>query len=391
MSLSWPDYVAHAIRELKEKGLYRQLKVLDSPPAASVKVGRKTVLVFCSNDYLGLATDARMKTAAQRAVRAWGTGAGASRLISGNIAPYRNLERAVSKLKGAEAALVFSSGYATNLGVITSLAGPGDLILSDALNHASIVDACRLSRAGLHVYAHRDVEALEALLLKRPAGGRVMVVTDGVFSMDGDLAPLPELIALCRRYGALLVVDDAHGTGVIGPEGRGVFDHFGIREKDAVQVGTFSKALGSLGGFVAASAGMVDFLLNHARSLIYSTGLPPAVLAANMEAIRIVTEEPSRRRHLQRLTQRLRAALKPLGFHFEDGPAPIIPLVVGETDEATRLSSFLWDEGIFTPPIRPPTVPEGQSRLRISLSALHRQEDVDRLVYAVKDYYRQGS
>lgn len=389
--LAWPDYIVHAIRELKEKGLYRQLKILDSAPGAAVKVGRRSVLVFCSNDYLGLATDPRMKTAAVRAVRTWGTGVGASRLISGNITLYRTLEQAVSKLKRVEAALVFSSGYATNVGVITSLAGPGDLILSDALNHASIVDACRLSRAEIAVFPHRDVHALESLLRRTRVQGRVMIVTDGVFSMDGDLAPLPELSALSRQYGALLVVDDAHGTGVIGPNGGGIFDHFGLKDPAALQVGTFSKALGSLGGFAVASAEMVDFLVNHARSLIYSTGLPPSVLAANAEALRIVVEEPNRRKHLHRLAGYLRQALAPLGFSPVDGPTPIIPLVVGEAEEAVRLSAYLWDEGIFVPPIRPPTVPEGQSRLRVSLSALHRQEDVDRLVYAIKDYFRQGS
>ncbi|VBB42629.1 8-amino-7-oxononanoate synthase [uncultured Desulfatiglans sp.] len=389
--LPWPDYIVHTIRELKERGLYRQLKILDSAPGAAVKVGRRSVLLFCSNDYLGLAADPRMKTAAVRAVRAWGTGVGASRLISGNIALYRTLEQAVSRLKRVEAAVVFASGYATNVGVITSLAGPGDLILSDALNHASIVDACRLSKAQIAVYPHRDVAALETLLRGRSARGRVMIVTDGVFSMDGDLAPLPELTALSRESGALLVVDDAHGTGVIGPNGGGVFDHFGLKDPSALQLGTFSKALGSLGGFAAASTQMVDFLVNHARSLIYSTGLPPPVLAANAEAIRIIVEEPNRRKHLHRLSSHLRDALAPLGFSLAEGPTPIIPLVVGEAEEAVRLSAYLWDEGIFVPPIRPPTVPAGQSRLRVSLSALHRQEDVDRLVYAIKDYFRQGS
>jgi len=388
---SWPQYLATALERLKAGGLYRRLRLIDSPVAPAVTIEGRPFLLFCSNDYLGLATHPRMKAAAAEAVMSWGTGSGASRLISGNNALYGRLERAVAGYKEAEAALIFSSGYATNIGVITSLAGRGDLILSDALNHASIVDACGLSRARVEVYPHGDIDALKNLLEAGPASGRTLVVTDGVFSMTGELAPLPELDRICRDYGALLMVDDAHGTGVIGPNGGGALDYFNMDGRGIVQVGTFSKALGGLGGFVAGSSRLIDYLINYARSLIYSTALPAAVLASNREGIRIIQTEPSHREKLGTLVNQMRGGLGRLGFQVSPWPTPILPVVIGDVGETLSIARHLWDNGIYVPAIRPPTVPRGESCLRVSLSALHSPADLDRLLAAFEAYYRKGS
>jgi 8-amino-7-oxononanoate synthase len=354
-------------------------------------MGDRSYLAFCSNDYLGLASDSRMKKASSEALKWWGTGSGASRLISGNSRLYDDLEAEIARFKETESALVFSCGYSANLGLIPCLAGSGDLILSDALNHASIVDACRLSKATVEIYPHCDHQYLEDFLAKRRVEGKVMVVTDGVFSMDGDLAPIPELLRVCEFHGALLVVDDAHGTGVIGSRGAGILDHFDMQEGDIVQMGTFSKALGSLGGFVAGSNLLIDFVLNRARSLIYSTALPPPVLAANREAIKVVQEEPERRERLCELMHYLRSGLERLGLSEKNRNTPIFPLIIGRPKETVALSNFLWNKGIFTPPIRPPSVPQNQSRLRITLNALHSRTDLDRLILALEAYYRLGS
>jgi len=387
----WPDFFSTVLDGLRENGLHRELKSMDSPISTRVKIGKRTFLLFCSNDYLGLASDPRMKKVASEAVNLWGTGSAASRLISGNISLYRDLEKDISSFKHAESSLVFACGYSANVGVISSLAHKDDLILSDALNHASVVDACRLSRADVRVFPHRDLSCLQDHLAGRPARGKVLVVTDGVFSMDGDLAPLRELYGVCGEYGALLVVDDAHGTGVIGPSGGGSLDYFCMQNADVVHVGTFSKALGSLGGFVAGSKLLMDYIVNHARSLIYSTALPPSVLAANREGLRIVREDSSGRERLASLRSYLRTCLLRLGIPTPAGPAPILPLIIGSEREAGLLSQHLWKKGILVPSIRPPTVPPGKSRLRITLSALHSETDLDRLVEALEGFFRMGS
>lgn len=388
---SWSHFLSMSLDRLRDRGLYRQLRLIDSPVAPSVTIDGRPFLLFCSNDYLGLANNSRMKAIAAETALSWGTGSGASRLISGNNSFYCNLEQAVTGFKETEAALIFSSGYTTNVGVITSLVDRGDLILSDALNHASIVDACGLSKARVQIYPHGDIDALKNLLDGRPATGKALVVTDGVFSMTGDLAPLPELDKICRKYGALLMVDDAHGTGVIGPKGSGALDYFNMDGQGIVQVGTFSKALGGLGGFVAGSSQLIDYLINYARPLIYSTALPPAVLASNREGIRIIQTEPSHRERLSSLISYMRDGLGRLGFQVSPWPTPILPIVIGDVEETISIAQHLWDKGIFVPAIRPPTVPQGESCLRISLSALHTPADLDRLLMAIEDYYKKGS
>ncbi len=390
-SITWANFFHDYLQDLQAKDLLRSLVPVQAAALPRAIVDGKEVILFSTNDYLGLASDARLKRAAASAVEKWGTGSGGSRLISGNLSLYAELESECAKLKEAEAALVFSSGYTTNIGVICSLAGPDDLILSDQLNHASIVDACKLSRSTVLVYPHCDTEAVGSLLKANKPKGKTLVVTDGVFSMDGDLAPVPELLQLCRRHGALLMVDDAHGTGVLGPRGAGTLEHFGLEPDGVIQVGTFSKALGSLGGFVACKAVEARYLVNKARSLIYSTALPPAVLAANIEALRVVKEDTGLRFRLKKLTRQMKKGLSSLGFSVSDQPTPIFPLIIGSSREALRLSHYLFDKGVFAPAIRPPTVPRGQSRLRISLSAAHRQEDIDRLMGVLSRYFRRGA
>lgn len=388
---SWASFMSESLNDLKAKGLYRKLRVIDYHGSTRVTVDNRALLLFSSNDYLGLANDSRMKEASARAVLSWGTGSGASRLISGNTTLYTNLEKAVARFKKSESALVFSSGYSANAGLISSLAGEGDLILSDALNHASIIDACRLSKAKVQAYPHCNSDFVKDYLDGSPWPGKVLVVTDGVFSVTGELAPIPELCEICKQYGALLVVDDAHGTGVIGPEGRGTLDYFNMNEPGIVQVGTFSKAMGGLGGFVAGSNLLTDFIINHARSLIYSTALPPSVLASNSEGIRIVQQDISLRKRLFDLINHMRDGLMRLGVPVFSIPTPILPIVVGDTLETLSLAQYLWEKGLFVPPIRPPTVMPGESCLRISLSALHTKEDIETLLWAIEAYYKKGS
>ncbi|MBA3036753.1 MAG: 8-amino-7-oxononanoate synthase [Desulfobacterium sp.] len=388
---SWASFMSESLNDIKAKGLFRKLRVLDNSVSTRVKINNRTVVLFSSNDYLGLANDLRMKEASAKAVLSWGTGSGASRLISGNTTLYTKLEEAVARFKKSESALVFPSGYSANAGVISSLAQEGDLILSDALNHASIIDACKLTKAKVVTYPHCDVDFVKDYLDNSQKPKKVLVVTDGVFSMTGELAPIPQLCKICKQYGALLMVDDAHGTGVTGPEGRGTLDYYNLNEPGIVQVGTFSKALGGLGGFVAGSNLLIDFIINHARSIIYSTALPPSVLASNCEGIRIISEDSSLRIKLFELINQLRDGLVSLGFPVFPVPMPIIPIVIGDVSETLSVAQYLWDKGFFVPPIRPPTVMPGESCLRISLSALNTTEDIDRLLWAIKAYYKKGS
>ncbi len=388
----WFQYFQDSLDYLKHRDLLRSLRSITPVSGPEVMVGQSRYLLFCSNDYLGLASEPRMKEAASKAALSYGTGSGASRLISGNLHLYGELEKEVSQLKSTEGSLVFSSGFAANVGVISALARSQDaLILSDELNHASIIDGCRLSKAEVMVYPHCDSDYVRSLLSSAPPRSKILIVTDGIFSMDGDIAPLQELYALSVEYGALLLVDDAHGTGVIGENGAGSLEYVGLEGAEIVQIGTFSKALGGLGGFVAGSALVIDYLINRARSLIYSTGLPPSVLASNLMALKIVRQEPERRHKLGLLSRRLVSGLASLGFSIQKGPSPIFPLIIGGKREILELSRFLWNKGIFVPAIRPPTVPEGKSRLRISLSAVHTQEQVEELLEALTQFFRRGA
>ena len=361
--LAWIDDEAEA---WSRKGLERRLIVRDG----------RDLINFASNDYLGLASDPRVIEAACSAAGDHGWGSGASPLVSGWREPHEALASALAEFERVEAVALFSSGYAANLGAIGALIGPGDGVYLDRLDHACLVDGARLSRAKLRVYPHVDVPRLETILTRdRGKFRRSLIATDGVFSMDGDLAPLPELADLAERFGAMLLVDEAHGTGVFGAEGRGAAESLGVADRVAVKVGTLSKALGSVGGFVAGSRRLVDWLVNRARPLVYSTAMPPPAAAAASKALEILRLEPWRRERLAKLSHRLRSGLAGVG-----PGGPIVPFIVGEPDAAVDWSGRLLDRGILVPAIRPPTVPDGTARLRISLTAAHSEDDVDRLI-----------
>lgn len=342
-------------------------------------------MLLCSNNYLGLADHPALKRAAVEAVERYGTGSGASRLVSGTMELHAALEERLARFKGTEAALVFNSGYAANSGIIPALAGRGDVVFSDRLNHASIVDGCLLSRARFVRYPHNDMNALERLLAEHRGAGRMLIVTDGVFSMDGDLAPLPALAALKRQYGALLMVDDAHGTGVLGESGRGTAEQFGVTADIDLQMGTLGKALGGFGAYVAASAEVVELLVNRARSFIFSTSLPPAVLAAARAALDLVDspEGDALRRRLARSAALFRDALQGAGFDTMGSETQIVPALVGEAEPVMAFTRRLLEEGYYVQGIRPPTVPAGTCRLRCTLMATHDESDLERAVAAM--------
>jgi 8-amino-7-oxononanoate synthase len=368
--LAWIDEESRA---WARRGLARRLVVHP--------VGRN----FGSNDYLGLAADPRVVDAARRASEAFGWGAGASPLVTGWGEAHQELADELARFEETEAAVLFPSGFAANLGTIAALVDKGDAVYADRLDHACLIDGVRLSGARLRVYPHNDAGRLGAILARdRGRFRRALIATDGVFSMDGDLAPLADLADLAERFGAMLLVDEAHGTGVFGPDGRGAASEEGVADRVPIKVGTLSKALGSVGGFVAGSRRLIDWLVNHARTLIYSTALPPAAVAAAREALRIVRAEPWRRERVRALGARLRADLSAGGHDVGPSAGPIVPVLLGEAGRAMSAAERLRDRGFLVPAIRPPTVPEGTARLRISLSAAHTDEDVAALAGAIR-------
>lgn len=380
------DALADELRALDAAGLRRTLRPLEGRRGAEVRTAEGAEAVdFASNDYLGLAADPRLAEAAARALRDHGTGAAAARLITGDHPLHHALERELAALKGAEDALLFSSGYAANVGAIPALVGRGDAVYSDALNHASLIDGCRLSRAAVRVFPHRDVDALEAML-REDAGRfrRRLVVVESVFSMDGDLFPLDRLVETARRHGAWTLVDDAHGTGVLGRDGRGGAERWGVEGEVDVTMGTLGKALGTAGAFVAGSRTLAEWLRHRARSWVFSTGTPPALAAAALESLRISRDEGWRRERLRERARRLRMALSELGVEARgDAESPIVPVVVGEPEATVRAGDALRARGLLVGAVRPPTVPPGTSRLRITLSAAHTPEQVERLAAAL--------
>jgi 8-amino-7-oxononanoate synthase len=369
--------VAARLEELRDRGLHRRLRLVEGPQGSRVLLDGREVLLLCSNNYLGLADDQRVREAAAEAALRWGAGAGASRLISGNMEPHQTLERRLAAFAGAEAALLFGSGYLANTGTIAALAGRGQVVFSDELNHASIIDGCRLARAETFVYRHGDLDHLAWGLAE--AGERAaLIVTDGVFSMDGDLAPLPELVELARRHGARLMVDEAHAIGAIGPGGRGTAAaaQLGGGEVD-VLVGTLGKALGSYGAYVCADAATVDFLLNHARPFIFSTAPPPPAVGAAAAALAILETEPELVARLQANAAVLRTALAAEGLATGSSTTQIVPLGVGEAEPTMELCERALERGVFAQGIRPPTVPEGCSRLRFTVMATHTPAELE--------------
>ena len=351
----------------------------------------KRVVMLSSNNYLGLANHPRLKKASIDATLSYGTGSGASRLISGNMEIHKTLEKELAQFKGTERALLFNSGYQANIGAIPVLAGEGDLILSDELNHASIIDGCSLSKATVRVYKHVNMDSLEGILKRSSKFKRRLIVTDALFSMDGDIAPLPDIVGLAEKYSALVMIDDAHGTGVLGEKGKGIIEHFGLWGKVPIQMGTLSKALGSFGAFIAGSQDLIDYLVNKARSLIYTTALPPSVCASSLAALKILEEKPPLIGQLRENSLYFRKGMKELGYSIPDGETPIIPLIIGDPERTMAIVRSLFDEGVFVQGIRPPTVPDGTSRLRITLMATHTKRQLDLSLRAFEKIAKNGS
>jgi glycine C-acetyltransferase/8-amino-7-oxononanoate synthase len=361
--------------ELKELGLYRRLRMISGPQGPRVVLDGKPVLLLCSNNYLGLADHPRVREAAADAAMRWGVGAGASRLVSGNMTLHRRLEERLAEFKGTEAALLFGSGYLANMGVVSSLAGKNQVVFSDELNHASIVDGCRLSGAETFIYEHGDVDHLE-WGLKQADGRAALIVTDGVFSMDGDVAPLQDIVELARRHDCRVMVDEAHGTGAIGPEGRGAVAEAGLEGEVDVVVGTLGKALGSYGAFVCCEQVTARYLINTARTLIFSTALPPMAVAAGLAALDLLQEQPRRVEKLKDNADVLRSELAHEGFEIAGSTTQIIPLIVGDAKTALKVAEHALEMGVFASAIRPPTVPQGTSRLRLAVMASHTKAEL---------------
>jgi 8-amino-7-oxononanoate synthase len=370
--------------ELARSGLTRRRRVVESTDGPFMTLDGRRYLAFCSNDYLGLAQHPALAEAARRGAERYGVGAGASALISGHTEVHEALEARLAQFVRMPRALHFSAGYMANLGILAALAGRGDTVFSDQLNHACLVDGARLSRAEVRVYPHLDLAALERMLAGCATGGK-LVATDAVFSMDGDIAPLPELLALCERHDAWLVVDDAHGFGVLGEGGRGTLAHFGIASPRIVYMGTLGKAAGVHGAFVAGEEALIEWLLQRARTYIFTTASPPMLAAALMASLELIEAEEHRRTHLRALIQRLRKNLETLPWRLSPSDTPIQPLIVGDNRAALGLAEGLQGRGIWVPAIRPPTVPAGSARLRITLSAAHSVEHVDQLAAALRD------
>ena len=384
-------FLAEELADLHAKHLYRPLRVMSSEQGPVATVDGREVISLSSNDYLGLTHHPRLKAAAVEAVREFGAGSGAVRTIAGTMDLHEMLESELAAFKGTEAVLTFQSGFSANTGVIPTITGEADLIVSDALNHASIIDGMRLSKAPRKVYPHADVAGLEAVLKEAREQGRgdgrgpyrlILVVTDGVFSMDGDIAPLPGIVEVAERYGAAVFVDDAHASGVLGRNGRGSVDHFGLTGRVAIQVGTMSKAMGVLGGYVAGSQDLRDILVQRARPFLFSTSHPPAVAAACREAIAVMEEETWRMDRLWASTTRFKAELARLGFDTGRSQTPITPVIVGDSELANRFSSELFEAGVFATSVVFPTVSLDQARLRTIVTAALSDEHLDRALEA---------
>ena len=371
------------LKQLADRSLIRRLSPLQSGTGPTIHYAGREVLLLSSNDYLGLATHPEVIRAAIQATEQYGTGSGASRLISGTLPPHSDLETSLARFKGTEAALLFGAGYLANIGLIPNLIGQGGLILADRLCHASLIDGCRLSRADLRVFRHRDCAHLESLLRRRRTNRPTLIITEGLFSMDGDLAPLWDLASLAERYEATLYVDDAHGTGIMGPSGRGTIEHFGLEERIPFHMGTLSKALGNHGAYIVGSNDLIQYLVNVTRPFIFTTALPPAIAAAAVAAVAVIQHEPERRMRLWSNRQRLFNGMQRLGFRMTQTVSPILPILVGDAATASVFAERLLAHGIYASAIRPPTVPDGTSRIRFTVTSEHTTEQIDEALHAL--------
>lgn len=377
------DQLKAELEARRAQSLYRERRLLQSPQTPEVQVDGKTYLAFCSNDYLGLANHPEVIKSLQRAAEQYGVGGGASHLVNGHSMPHHELEEALAEFTGRPRALLFSTGYMANLGAVNGLLNKSDAVFQDRLNHASLLDAGLLSGARFQRYLHNDPASLKQRLAKSEAR-RKLVVTDGVFSMDGDVADLPALCAETKAAGGWMMVDDAHGFGCLGKQGGGCVEQYGLGMDDVqVLVGTLGKGFGTAGAFVAGSEELIETLIQHARTYIYTTSMPPAVAAATLTSLKLLRTESWRRDKLNRLISRFRSGCEQLGLELMDSPTPIQPIMVGEADKAMTMSAMLAQEGIFISAIRPPTVPQGSARLRVTLSAAHSEQQVDRLLDAL--------
>ncbi len=366
----FPDF-EQTVKNLEALHLRRQLRIVESPADTIAAIAGRELISMASNNYLGLANHPAIKHAAIEAIEQWGVGAGAARLLSGTMPPHQQLEEDLARFKHVEAVLTFGTGYTTNIGLIPVLIDQDGLILADRYCHASLIEACRLAKAKFRVFHHNDPEHLETLLKKRKKDCQTLVVTEGVFSMDGDLSPLPDFARLCQHYDATLLIDDAHGTGVMGENGRGTPEHFGLAPQDILQMGTLSKAIGTSGGYVAGTASLKEYLINTSKAFIYTTAPPPAIAAAASAAIEAIRNAPDRQQRLWDNRNFLYAELKSMGFQFTNTESPILPIIVKSPETASQMSQKLFEAGIYVPAIRPPTVPKGSSRLRLTVSSEH--------------------
>jgi len=379
------DWLSDELEILKHQNLYRQFRVLEQVKTTHATIKGRPVTLFCGNDYLGLSRHPKLIESAQNVIAEYGVGTGSARLISGTTAVHTDLENRIAKFLGKERALIFSSGYLANLGALTSLIKEDDLILLDKLSHASLIDAAQYSRGKLRVFPHGNLDYLEKIL--RTSGEkRKWIVTDSIFSMDGDLAQLNRLVELKNRYDAYLILDEAHGTGVFGKNGRGVSEHCNVIEHVDVHIGTLSKAVGSFGGFVAGQNELIDYLINHARPFIFETALPPAICQAAVSGLDVIEAEPELRDRLWENVRRLRSKLTEIGAPLLAGDSPIVPVVFGDEKRTLEAAQFFLEKGFLIPAIRYPTVPKGKARLRITVSAVHQDNEINQLINVVKAF-----
>ncbi len=379
------DWLQDELEILKEQNLYRQFRVLEQIKATQAKLNGRALTLFCGNDYLGLSQHPKLIQAAQEVSAEYGIGTGSARLISGTTRWHTELEERIAKFLGKERALVFSSGYLANLGALTALVQKNDLVLLDKLSHASLIDAAQYSKGKLRIFPHSNLDYLEKIL-KSSNEERKWIVTDSIFSMDGDLAQLEKLTELKNRYGAYLILDEAHGTGVFGKNGKGVSEHFNVMDQVDVHIGTLSKAVGSFGGFVAGPKEIVDYLINHARPFIFETALPPAICQAAVCGLELIAQEPELRARLWNNVKLMRSKLAEIKAPLLEGDSPIIPVIFGDEKKALRAAQFFLDNGFLVPAVRYPTVAKGKARIRITVSAAHQETDIARFVKTVKAF-----
>lgn len=373
------QYLTEELQQLREQKLYQKLRVLETEQLPVSRFDGQEVINLSSNNYLGLTTHPRLKQKALEAIERFGVGSGAVRTIAGTMTLHMALEEKIAKFKQVEASVVFQSGFTANAGTVQAILSKEDVIISDELNHASIIDGCRLSRAEIKVFPHKDVEACEKILQEiQNRHGRKLLITDGVFSMDGDIAPLPQLVELAEKYGCIMMIDDAHASGVLGRNGRGTVDHFSLHGRVDIQVGTLSKAIGALGGYVCSTRDTIDFLYHRGRPFLFSTSHPPSVAATCLAAFEVLEEEPERIEHLWANTRFLKEGLKKLGFNTGVSETPITPVMVGDAALAHQFSRELFQAGVFAQSIGYPTVPAGKARIRTIVTATHTQEELSR-------------